>query len=120
MFLERLPLTGSNKLDRSKLPPPADWTTEGATDDSDPVATEALDSIREIVSEIFCKTLSRSTVGPERNFFSLGGNSLMATRIVAQIRKAFAIEFSMKGFFDMPTIDGVSRAIESLLEKEFE
>jgi amino acid adenylation domain-containing protein len=120
VFLDRLPVTKSNKLDRSKLPPPAEWAPSEKVSADGLSEADVLASISEIVSEIFCRTLSRTAVGPERNFFALGGNSLMATRIVAQIRKAFAIEFSMKSFFDNPTIDGVSMAVEVLLLQELE
>lgn len=120
MFVQHLPLNRSNKLDRSRLPVPAAWTASEEAlpnGDADP---QVRASIRDLVSELFCRTLSRSTIGTGKNFFALGGNSLMATRIVAQIRKAFAIEFPMKTFFDTPTVEGVSDAIERLLLQELE
>lgn len=112
--LDQLPLTKSGKLERSGLPRPGEWSLTDASADG-LSASGVLDSIRDVVSEIFCRTLSRNEVRPDRDFFSLGGNSLMATRIVAQIRKAFSIAFPMKSFFDEPTIDGVSKAVEALL-----
>jgi len=120
MFLRQLPLNRSNKLDRSRLAMPAAWAaSEDAAVD---VGTEpqVRESIAEIVSELFCKTLSRSTIGSGKNFFALGGNSLMATRIVAQIRKAFSIEFPMRSFFETPTVEGVSEAIEVRLLQDLE
>ena len=115
MFLQQLPLNRSNKLDRSRLPMPADWSASPEAAPAGHADPQVQDSIREIVSEMFCRTLSRSTISAGRNFFALGGNSLMATRIVAQIRKAFAIEFPMRSFFEAPTVEGVSDAIEVLL-----
>lgn len=120
MFLQQLPLNRSNKLDRSRLPMPAAWAVSEDASVEGGAEPQVRESIREIVSELFCRTLSRSTVGAAKNFFALGGNSLMATRIVAQIRKAFAIEFPMRSFFETPTVEGVAEAIEVLLLQELE
>ena len=48
------------------------------------------------------------------NFFDVGGHSILATRVVFEIRKRFAVDISLGILFREPTIIGLSREIEIL------
>ena len=50
-------------------------------------------------------------VGIHDDFLELGGNSLLATRIFAQLREEFRIELSVALLFDGPTVGDLARAI---------
>jgi len=49
------------------------------------------------VAAIWAQALGRDAVGVEDNFFDLGGDSLIAVRIVASVRERFGIEFARAG-----------------------
>ena len=58
-------------------------------------------------------------VGVIDNFFTdLGGNSLLATQLIAQMRSFFEIDIPLRSFFDGPTVAGVSEVIQAEREGE--
>jgi hypothetical protein len=71
-----LPLTATGKLDRSatpRRPPPRDVDGDGGTVDSGDVAA------------IMADVLSLPSLGEDDDFFGLGGDSLLATRLAARL-----------------------------------
>jgi acyl transferase domain-containing protein/acyl carrier protein len=53
-------------------------------------------------------------VGIYDNFFELGGDSLMAVRVIAQVREAFQIELSLSSLFEKPNLAGMAESIERM------
>ena len=43
-------------------------------------------------------------MGLHDNFLDLGGDSLLATRLVSRIRDAFSVELTVRAVFDHPTV----------------
>jgi acyl transferase domain-containing protein len=70
------------------------------------------------VAAIWQERLGIAEIGVQDNFYELGGDSLLATQIVAQLREMFAIELSLNHFFDKQTIAGVAECIEEILVAE--
>ncbi|WP_169588536.1 non-ribosomal peptide synthase/polyketide synthase [Antrihabitans stalactiti] len=96
VFVETMPINVHGKLDRKSLPVP-----------------EFLSSTRfrapapgaeEIVASIVSDLLGTATVGADDSFFELGGNSLLATRLVARCNDAFDADVTVRDFFATPTI----------------
>ena len=56
--------------------------------------------------------LGLGQVGVEDDFFALGGHSLIAVRLFAQVKKAFRVEFPISVLFEAPTIAACARLIE--------
>ncbi|RJO70987.1 non-ribosomal peptide synthetase [Nocardia panacis] len=78
MLIDRIPLNPVGKLDRKALPEPVFAATEGYRA---PVgATEAA------LCAAFAEVLGVARVGADDGFFELGGNSLLATKVVAHVR----------------------------------
>jgi len=61
---------------------------------------------------VWKELLRRDTIGVRDDFFVLGGTSLLAVRLCAQIEKALGHKVSLATLFKAPTIEHLARAIE--------
>ncbi|WP_148090723.1 phosphopantetheine-binding protein, partial [Rhodococcus ruber] len=84
------------KLDRRALPVP----DLSATGEYRAPATETETVIAEIVAE----ALGHEKVSVDDSFFDLGGNSLIATRVVARINAALGTDAGVRALFEAPTV----------------
>ena len=50
----------------------------------------------------------------DESFFDLGGHSILATRLIFEIRKVFVVNAPLGLIFEQPTITGLVAAIEAL------
>nr|WP_255265512.1 phosphopantetheine-binding protein [Pluralibacter gergoviae] len=53
-------------------------------------------------------------IGPQQSFFELGGDSLLATRLINGVREAFAVELPLRQIFNAPGLAAMSEAVEAL------
>ena len=70
--------------------------------DSDYVAPET--GIEKALAAAWAKLLGVSQVGVEDNFFDLGGHSLIAVRLCAQVNREFGTQFPISVLVEAPTI----------------
>ncbi|WP_433056619.1 amino acid adenylation domain-containing protein [Dactylosporangium sp. CS-033363] len=82
VHLDALPLTPNGKLDRRALPAPT------VTRRADVAFAEPETDAERLVAGIWQELLQVERVGAEDDFFDLGGHSLIATQVVARLRKA--------------------------------
>ena len=97
MVLNALPLTVNGKVDKRALPEPdlSAMQAEYAAPSSNTEAT---------LCECWQNLLKLDRVGVKDNFWSLGGQSLLALRLTNMIRQDFELEIPLKVIFDLPTI----------------
>jgi len=103
---EALPLTGNGKVDRLALPTAS--TLADVTSGHPPrTATE------EVVAGMWRRLLGVPEVGVHDNFFTLGGESMLATRLVAQLRRHFGVPVSVRDVFAGPSVAAIAAVIDS-------
>jgi len=68
--------------------------------------------IEKNVLKVWQKLLGIEQIGIYDNFFDLGGNSLLGTQLVSELRQNFQVELPLQSLFDDPTISGVAKIIE--------
>ncbi|GAC56447.1 putative non-ribosomal peptide synthetase, partial [Gordonia hirsuta DSM 44140 = NBRC 16056] len=106
MVLEKMPLTVNGKLDRRGLPAPA------ITSRLEFVAPE--NEIEEQLAEIVAEVLGLDRVGVTESVFDLGGNSLLAARIVGRAADALRVDFNMRDIFAEPTVRGLASRVSEM------
>ncbi|MEI6412400.1 MAG: amino acid adenylation domain-containing protein, partial [Bacteroidota bacterium] len=112
--LESLPMTSSGKVDRKALPAPHMAQLASGT-----VYVAPRNAIENQLVEIWQQVLGREQIGVEDNFFSLGGHSLRAIRVVSLIRQAFSVEMRLSEIFTHPTIAGLAKRIQTESKNNF-
>ncbi|MFI8568651.1 amino acid adenylation domain-containing protein [Rhodococcus sp. NPDC078407] len=103
-ILESIPLTPAGKLDRSALPEPVFAMREFSAPTTPTEIT---------VAEIFADLLGVDEVGSNDEFFSLGGNSLLATQAAARIGTALGRRVRPRALFDNATVESLAAAIDT-------
>jgi amino acid adenylation domain-containing protein len=105
--LAQLPVTANGKLDRARLPAPTSARPELAQ------PYRAPSGAREIaICRAFGELLGIDRVGALDGFFELGGNSLLAVRLLSRLRTAGMPEVSPAMFFAAPTPGALARALD--------
>lgn len=103
--LEEFPTNANGKIDRAKLSLPA-------TDELDvlPITWNTYQqTVREIWSELL--SINENNLHLQSDFFSIGGNSLLAIRCLSRLRKKLGIELTIRDIFANATINDLSSLI---------
>lgn len=118
--VESLPLTPNGKLDRRAI---AAWPGKhlGSKGASPDVVDVKGDRSLEKMKQIWMQTLGPSStdtrfklMDPDTDFFHIGGNSILLTRVQAQLRKQCGVDVPLRELFHSSTLGQMA----SLLEKE--
>jgi amino acid adenylation domain-containing protein/thioester reductase-like protein len=109
VILDALPLTPNGKVDRRALP---EVSNETLTARTEYVAPRTADE--QAIAEICAEVLNLERVGIHDDFFEIGGNSLIATRLVFQLQEHFQVKLPLVRLFETPTVAGLSKSIEEV------
>ncbi|NBD14534.1 type I polyketide synthase [Corallococcus silvisoli] len=69
------------------------------------------DAIQQQIADLWQELLGIDRVGIHDDFFELGGHSLLGMQVVSRLRELFAVEVSIRGLFETPTVVGVVNAV---------
>jgi amino acid adenylation domain-containing protein len=107
MWLDDLPRTTSGKLDRRALPqPPRDGVEVGEVLHVGPRS-----ELEAQLAAIWCEVLDVERVGVHDDFFDLGGQSILATRLVARVRDAMKVEVPVSALLQATTVEEMARVV---------
>jgi NAD(P)-dependent dehydrogenase (short-subunit alcohol dehydrogenase family) len=78
------------------------------------------DQAEERIAAVWQDLLGIEPVGVHDNFFDLGGNSLMAIRIIARLKSELGVDVSEVSIFEGPTVAALTRLLAPEDEEEGE
>ncbi|NWE47289.1 non-ribosomal peptide synthetase [Pseudomonas gingeri] len=97
--LRRLPLSGNGKVDRGRLPGLMLGEKSDARDYEPPRP-----GLETQVADLWAQLLKRERVGRRCDFFALGGDSLLATRLMASLRQQLGCVVHLRDLFQHPQL----------------
>jgi tyrocidine synthetase-3 len=111
--LEAIPLSINGKLDRRALPDP-EFSSEGNY-------VSPRTKMEEQLCEIWEEILGQDQIGIYDNFFHIGGDSIVAIRVISKA-KTLGLSFSVQDLFSSPNIATLSKQVqlESIEEEAYQ
>jgi hypothetical protein len=107
VVVESIPFTGTGKVDRQAL---ADLAAAVS-----PTTGRVPGNTREHeVAEVWSRFLGHEVTDVERDFFDLGGHSLMAARVVSALRVNTGLRLTIGDLFAGPTVAQVAARLDTL------
>ncbi|WP_395089172.1 amino acid adenylation domain-containing protein [Armatimonas sp.] len=103
-----LPLNASGKIDKKKLSTHPSSVEEGAAMRGTSGAGVGSEAAVGSVESLFAEALGLESVGPDDDFFALGGDSLKAIRLFARIAAEFGKRLPLSALFATPTPSGIA------------
>jgi acyl-coenzyme A synthetase/AMP-(fatty) acid ligase/acyl carrier protein len=110
-YLEALPLTPNGKLDFQALP-----TVEANHVSNESEAPREESELERKIARVWEDVLHTSAVRVHDNFFDLGGQSLLAVRVISRLRDELQIDISLREFFENPTVRSLAASLNQALE----
>lgn len=104
--VERLPTSVNGKIDRLELS-----RRELAIQDSPLSSSGSADPIEDKLLDIWRKLLKRASIRTTDNFFEIGGHSILAARMFAEIEERFKQTLPLSALFEAPTIELLAKII---------
>jgi acyl carrier protein len=108
VFIEQFPLTPHGKIDREAL---------GKTDPKIPERTFLENPVSEtevLLAGTWKRIFKRDFIARQDNFFDLGGDSLSAAVVAAQVYSALEVELPLRAFADHSTLAELAGVIDEL------
>ena len=106
VILDQLPLTPNGKIDRRALTAP-----EQIRPEPEETFIAPRNELEQQLTEVWEAILGIKSIGVRDNFFDLGGHSLVAVKLFAQIEKTFRINLPLAAIFHSPTVEQLANII---------
>ncbi len=81
-----------------------------------PIASGLASETEKAVAEVWSAVLTKEISSSDDDFFEVGGNSMLATLAIYQLRERFDIEMPLMLIFENPTIAELAQAIDELAQ----
>ncbi|MEV0025672.1 amino acid adenylation domain-containing protein [Streptomyces atroolivaceus] len=105
LVLDELPLSDNGKVNRTALPAPDGVAVEGAG------FVAPRDDVERRLAEIWEEFFGVTGIGVTASFFELGGDSLLAVRLMARIARGLGRSLPLSTLFARPTIELLAQAV---------
>lgn len=107
VHLSALPLTASGKLDRRALPEPHKQDLVGYVGPRNPLEKQVCRIWAEVLG------LSAETIDIRDDFFKLGGNSILAIKLVNKLNRELNLSIKVRFLFEMRAIEHFSLLLQA-------
>ena len=106
--LARVPLSSNGKIDRAAL------STRKARKRRRRQYVAARTPAEATLCRLWAENLQLEKLGIRDNYFEIGGDSLLATRLIARVGESFGLRVPIKTLFEHPTIETFAVALNGL------
>ena len=113
MLLEAMPLTPNGKINRLKRPEPGTNRS-----DFEQVFGAPRNLVELQLTKLWEQVLEVQPVGVQDNFFTLGGHSMLAVRLLLQIEQVFGKRLPLTALFQAPTVEKLAEAVGDMSAPE--
>ena len=104
--MERFPVSPNGKIDRLALPAPDRLAKERTTNYVPP-----RNDLEREIADLFAEALNLGRISVDDSFFELGGNSLLAARLLYRAEDHFAVRITLRDFMAQPDVAGFAQVI---------
>ncbi len=110
VMLPELPLSTNGKVDRQALPDPVPLKGRSTQDG----APETMTAVEELLIDIWTQVLGVTQIGVRDSFYDLGGESLLALRVVSRTNDYFRTEQSVRTLLEFPVLVDFAQQLLSI------
>jgi acyl-coenzyme A synthetase/AMP-(fatty) acid ligase len=114
ILMDHLPVTATGKVNRKAL---LDSAPEKIEIDRNEASVAPRTPLEQQLLNIWSELLHVAAIGIHDNFFEIGGQSLLATRLMVCIRERIQPDFALQTVFEAPTIAALA---ETIVRQEIE
>lgn len=111
VVLKSIPYNSNGKVDRHQLSEMRDTHLTGGETYVAPVTV-----VEQSIATIWQDVLHVERVGLQDNFFDLGGHSLVAIRLMSQVRVVFQCDLPLRAIFEAPILQAFVDYVEQITQ----
>jgi amino acid adenylation domain-containing protein len=111
MWVDDFPLTTNGKIDKKNLPAP-----EYVRQDSEANLKKPRTEIEKEIAKVWSEVLQIEEIGINYTFFEMGGTSIMAVKVVAEIEKRTGKRFPLSVLFEYSTVEKFAKLFNEGVE----
>ncbi|WP_428258377.1 amino acid adenylation domain-containing protein [Gallibacter sp. Marseille-QA0791] len=115
-FIESVPLSRNGKVDRKALAQIRISNAAAEVTRDDEYVT---DGERKLIA-LYNRVIGTQRTMPESNFFSLGGDSLKAIKLLYEVNSEFNTALTLTDIFNNPSVRGLASYIQTISEEDMD
>lgn len=107
MWVDDFPLTTNGKIDKKNLPNP-----EYVRQNSEAKLRKPRTETEKEIAKVWSDVLQIKEIGIDDNFFEMGGTSIMAVKVVAEIEKSTGKRFPLSILFEYSSVEKFAKLLD--------
>lgn len=108
VWVKEFPKTSSGKIDKKSLPP-----VEYSRPSSAPLYKKPVTETQKNITKILANLLRIPKIGIFDNFFEMGGTSLLAQKVIANLRQQYGYDIPVTKLYQFPSVSELSEYIDT-------